>query len=51
MPQMMPLNWLTLMIFFISLFYLFNNLNYFNYIYKVKAIQTDKKNVKYNWKW
>nr|YP_010586267.1 ATP synthase F0 subunit 8 [Ceratopsyche fukienensis]UZZ44029.1 ATP synthase F0 subunit 8 [Ceratopsyche fukienensis] len=30
MPQMMPLNWLMLMMFFMALFFIFMNLFYFN---------------------
>nr|AYW52281.1 ATP synthase F0 subunit 8 [Galerucinae sp. 7 ACP-2013] len=51
MPQMMPLNWLTLMIFFILIFYLFNNINYFNFLMKSKSFNFKKKKLKYNWKW
>nr|YP_010692538.1 ATP synthase F0 subunit 8 [Argopistes capensis]WBV77020.1 ATP synthase F0 subunit 8 [Argopistes capensis] len=51
MPQMMPLNWLTLMIFFIIIFYLFNNLIYFNTIYMKKNTKTTKKMLTLNWKW
>nr|ALO76959.1 ATP synthase F0 subunit 8 [Scraptia sp. SCR03] len=51
MPQMSPLNWLTLMIFFIMIFILFNNLNYFNFLYKNKSSSLSKKFSSYNWKW
>nr|AYQ19053.1 ATP synthase F0 subunit 8 [Galerucinae sp. 1 ACP-2013] len=51
MPQMMPLNWLSLMIFFISMFYLFNNMNYYSFLYKTKKDKTNKLSLKYNWKW
>nr|AXS66454.1 ATP synthase F0 subunit 8 [Cerambycidae sp. 5 KM-2017] len=51
MPQMAPLNWLILFIFFLSIFLLFNIINYFNinmtpekkYILKSKTLT--------NWKW
>nr|QAY81980.1 ATP synthase F0 subunit 8 [Aristobrotica sp. REN-2018] len=51
MPQMMPLNWISLMFFFIFLFYLFNNLNYFNFKYTPKYLKLKKTTLKYIWKW
>nr|UXP34513.1 ATP synthase F0 subunit 8 [Monolepta hieroglyphica] len=51
MPQMMPLNWLNLMIFFIMIFFMFNNLNYFNFLNKSKSFHSKKISTKYNWKW
>nr|ALO76473.1 ATP synthase F0 subunit 8 [Chapuisia ellenbergeri] len=51
MPQMMPLYWLSLMFFFIMIFFLFNNLNYFNFIYKIKSTKTKLNLLKYTWKW
>nr|APX39245.1 ATP synthase F0 subunit 8 [Aphthona sp. nwb_00407] len=51
MPQMMPLNWLTLMFFFILIFYLFNNLNYFIFTYKFKKDNFSKNKFFFNWKW
>nr|AMW67842.1 ATP synthase F0 subunit 8 [Dilar sp. YW-2016] len=33
MPQMSPLNWWTLMIYFILLFMMFHSMNYFMYLY------------------
>nr|AXS66573.1 ATP synthase F0 subunit 8 [Tenebrionoidea sp. 17 KM-2017] len=51
MPQMSPLNWLSLMILFILIFIMFNAINYFSFMYhpKTKVIQTTKKMT--NWKW
>nr|YP_010620957.1 ATP synthase F0 subunit 8 [Hebardina concinna]WAX39301.1 ATP synthase F0 subunit 8 [Hebardina concinna] len=52
MPQMMPLSWLMLFIFFSSLFLMFNFMNYFSYI-PIK-LSTEKKNITMkmmNWKW
>nr|AVN67778.1 ATP synthase F0 subunit 8 [Periplaneta brunnea] len=52
MPQMMPLSWLMLFIFFSMMFMLFNFMNYFSYI-PMKML-TEKKmiNIKImNWKW
>nr|YP_009564644.1 ATP synthase F0 subunit 8 [Hoplasoma unicolor]QAY81941.1 ATP synthase F0 subunit 8 [Hoplasoma unicolor] len=51
MPQMMPLNWIELMIFFIILLFFFNNLNYFNILYKMKLNFSKKNYLTYNWKW
>nr|QAY81993.1 ATP synthase F0 subunit 8 [Apophylia sp. REN-2018] len=51
MPQMMPLYWLSLMFFFIMIFYLFNNLNYYNFFYNIKSSNYKKMNLKFNWKW
>nr|AXS66483.1 ATP synthase F0 subunit 8 [Tenebrionoidea sp. 7 KM-2017] len=50
MPQMMPLNWLTLMFMFIMIFYLFNCINYFSFIYSQKNF-FNKKKISWNWKW
>nr|YP_009185908.1 ATP synthase F0 subunit 8 [Oxypoda acuminata]ALO70815.1 ATP synthase F0 subunit 8 [Oxypoda acuminata] len=52
MPQMAPMNWLTLFIFMITIFLLFNSLNYFSFMYSNKT--TANKNPKIfniNWKW
>nr|AXS65179.1 ATP synthase F0 subunit 8 [Coleoptera sp. 13 KM-2017] len=52
MPQMAPLNWLTLMIFFISILLMFNTLNYFSFNYLPKKNKTSEKKLKtINWKW
>nr|AXS66489.1 ATP synthase F0 subunit 8 [Cucujoidea sp. 28 KM-2017] len=51
MPQMAPLNWLTLMIYFSLLFMIFNSMNYFNFHYLPKKMKTEKKTIKINWKW
>nr|YP_010554649.1 ATP synthase F0 subunit 8 [Hydropsyche formosana]UYO79282.1 ATP synthase F0 subunit 8 [Hydropsyche formosana] len=54
MPQMMPLNWMILMMFFMGLFFIIMNLFYFN---KTMSINSSKKssmnfNLKNNnWKW
>nr|ALO76887.1 ATP synthase F0 subunit 8 [Propalticus sp. PRO01] len=52
MPQMAPLSWVTLLIYFILVFLLFNILNYFSFIYqpKIKLNFKTKLN-QYNWKW
>nr|QXX99631.1 ATP synthase F0 subunit 8 [Graphium xenocles] len=53
MPQMMPINWIILFIFFIMTFILFNMLNYYIFLYKNKynynSLKNQKKNL--NWKW
>nr|ANJ70299.1 ATP synthase F0 subunit 8 [Acilius sulcatus] len=52
MPQMAPMNWLFLYIFFSMIFILFNFLNYYLFlIYKQEL--TSKKFFKsmLNWKW
>nr|YP_003934417.1 ATP synthase F0 subunit 8 [Hipparchia autonoe]ACV92149.1 ATP synthase F0 subunit 8 [Hipparchia autonoe]QIP53763.1 ATP synthase F0 subunit 8 [Hipparchia autonoe]UXD78905.1 ATP synthase F0 subunit 8 [Hipparchia autonoe] len=54
MPQMMPINWLLSLLFFICIFILFNIINYyiFNYNYNSKNMSktlTFKNNLP--WKW
>nr|QBZ37565.1 ATP synthase F0 subunit 8 [Sinodendron rugosum] len=51
MPQMAPMNWLTLFFLFIITFILFNSLNYFSFTYKPKFMALKKKVSKFNWKW
>nr|YP_010010508.1 ATP synthase F0 subunit 8 [Callosobruchus maculatus]YP_010876294.1 ATP synthase F0 subunit 8 [Bruchus pisorum]QOH99476.1 ATP synthase F0 subunit 8 [Callosobruchus maculatus]WHE17345.1 ATP synthase F0 subunit 8 [Bruchus pisorum] len=51
MPQMAPLNWLTLMIFFIMIFFMFNIMNFFSFSYPIKKSKLQKKTIKFNWKW
>nr|AML25909.1 ATP synthase F0 subunit 8 [Staphylinidae sp. BMNH 1274216] len=52
MPQMAPLNWLTLFIYFTMIFLLFNSLNYFSFMYANNLkIKITKKINKLNWKW
>nr|AXS66385.1 ATP synthase F0 subunit 8 [Curculionoidea sp. 11 KM-2017] len=51
MPQMAPLNWLSLFFFFLLIFILFNIMTYFLSVFKKKM---SKKNIffsKINWKW
>nr|WRO44731.1 ATP synthase F0 subunit 8 [Falsopodabrus tridentatus] len=53
MPQMAPLSWLNLFIFFIMVFLIFNSLNYF---YFNKSFLIQKQNIKtlknkITWKW
>nr|APX40398.1 ATP synthase F0 subunit 8 [Batophila aerata] len=50
MPQMMPLNWISLMFYFISIFFMFNNMIY--YLYMSKNTETcNSFKLKLNWKW
>nr|ARH53886.1 ATP synthase F0 subunit 8 [Hygrotus nigrolineatus] len=54
MPQMMPLNWIFLYIFFSMMFILFNFMNYYCYLIKNKINQHNSIKlikIKYNWKW
>nr|YP_009417312.1 ATP synthase F0 subunit 8 [Acanthoscelides obtectus]ARR75258.1 ATP synthase F0 subunit 8 [Acanthoscelides obtectus]ATL15478.1 ATP synthase F0 subunit 8 [Acanthoscelides obtectus] len=51
MPQMAPLNWLTLMIFFIYIFLAINMMIFFSFNYSVKKNQLMKKYAKFFWKW
>nr|QBZ37552.1 ATP synthase F0 subunit 8 [Ceruchus minor] len=51
MPQMAPMNWLTLFMMIVSTFLIFNSLNYFSFIYKPKQLVSLKKHQKTSWKW
>nr|ALO76396.1 ATP synthase F0 subunit 8 [Oxypoda opaca] len=52
MPQMAPMNWLTLFIFMISIFLVFNSLNYFSFMYiNNKNINKISSTLNINWKW
>nr|APX40047.1 ATP synthase F0 subunit 8 [Psylliodes cupreatus] len=51
MPQMMPLNWISLMLFFTLIFYCFNTLNFFLFLYNKKKNNLNFKSFKLNWKW
>nr|YP_009489585.1 ATP synthase F0 subunit 8 [Losaria neptunus]SPP23488.1 ATP synthase F0 subunit 8 [Losaria neptunus] len=55
MPQMMPINWILSFFFFISIFILFNILNYFIYDLSnnSKSMNNNKNNLKNKliWKW
>nr|APT41589.1 ATP synthase F0 subunit 8 [Psathyromyia aragaoi] len=53
MPQMAPLMWFTLFIFFLMMFCFFNIMNYFSYITFNKK-EINKKSLQKltsNWKW
>nr|YP_010283898.1 ATP synthase F0 subunit 8 [Thosea sinensis]UEE83689.1 ATP synthase F0 subunit 8 [Thosea sinensis]UEK75804.1 ATP synthase F0 subunit 8 [Quasithosea sythoffi]ULA45466.1 ATP synthase F0 subunit 8 [Thosea sinensis]WCH63199.1 ATP synthase F0 subunit 8 [Thosea sinensis] len=54
MPQMMPINWMISLLFFILIFILFNIFNY--YIINLKKNKLNNINKKFffknlNWKW
>nr|AVN68005.1 ATP synthase F0 subunit 8 [Melanozosteria nitida] len=52
MPQMMPLSWLILFMFFSTMFMLFNFINYFSFM--PMKLLTEKKSINIkmlNWKW
>nr|AIS38206.1 ATP synthase F0 subunit 8 [Teslasena femoralis] len=50
MPQMAPLSWLNLFMFFVMVFIMMNALNYFSFSYHpMKKILLKKKTI--NWKW
>nr|AYR05102.1 ATP synthase F0 subunit 8 [Scymninae sp. 2 ACP-2013] len=51
MPQMMPLNWMMLMIYFIMIFLLFNILIYFNNLSKPMNFKKMDYNKMISWKW
>nr|APX39917.1 ATP synthase F0 subunit 8 [Hydrothassa fairmairei] len=51
MPQMMPLNWLILMFYFLIIFMMFNIMNYFMFYYNIKSLKNKSKTIIYNWKW
>nr|YP_010309785.1 ATP synthase F0 subunit 8 [Megetra punctata]UMR54902.1 ATP synthase F0 subunit 8 [Megetra punctata] len=51
MPQMAPLNWLSLLIFFIVIFMLLNSLNFYSFLYTNKNTLVQSKNkLNLNWK-
>nr|AML25786.1 ATP synthase F0 subunit 8 [Histeridae sp. BMNH 1274329] len=51
MPQMAPMNWAMLMIYFIMIFISYNLLNYFIFEYSVKTFMFKKSKSSVNWKW
>nr|YP_009441815.1 ATP synthase F0 subunit 8 [Simianus niponicus]AOY39451.1 ATP synthase F0 subunit 8 [Simianus niponicus] len=50
MPQMAPMNWLTLFLFFISIYIIFNSFNYFSLKYNTQ-LYSKKMKLLFNWKW
>nr|YP_010287536.1 ATP synthase F0 subunit 8 [Endotricha olivacealis]UKT61867.1 ATP synthase F0 subunit 8 [Endotricha olivacealis] len=52
MPQMMPINWLISMFFFMCIFIIFNMMNYYIFNMKMKNQNKNKFFIKnLNWKW
>nr|YP_010272305.1 ATP synthase F0 subunit 8 [Spastonyx nemognathoides]UKE80215.1 ATP synthase F0 subunit 8 [Spastonyx nemognathoides] len=52
MPQMAPLNWLTLLFYFILLFMFTNSMNFYSFLYKKNhSPGTSITSVKTTWKW
>nr|YP_009422160.1 ATP synthase F0 subunit 8 [Aquatica lateralis]BBA21823.1 ATP synthase F0 subunit 8 [Aquatica lateralis]BDE56936.1 ATPase subunit 8 [Aquatica lateralis] len=51
MPQMAPLSWLNLFIYFAMVFILFNTMNYFSLLYKNNNTKQTKKMKLISWKW
>nr|YP_011015317.1 ATP synthase F0 subunit 8 [Silesis erberi]UPP55782.1 ATP synthase F0 subunit 8 [Silesis erberi] len=51
MPQMAPLSWLNLFMFFIIIFLILNSLNYFSFIYSNSQAKSSPKMSPINWKW
>nr|AYR05142.1 ATP synthase F0 subunit 8 [Coleoptera sp. ACP-2013] len=51
MPQMAPLNWLSLFFYFLLAFLIFNTLNYFTFIKSCQTLSSTSQKKKINWKW
>nr|AXS65427.1 ATP synthase F0 subunit 8 [Bostrichoidea sp. 3 KM-2017] len=51
MPQMAPMNWLTLFIMFSLFFLILNSMNYFNQLAKNSRKNIEKEKTSINWKW
>nr|YP_009536172.1 ATP synthase F0 subunit 8 [Nemorilla maculosa]AYM35203.1 ATP synthase F0 subunit 8 [Nemorilla maculosa] len=54
MPQMAPINWLSLFIMFFIIFLMFNMMNYYSFIPmmpKSNLINNNKLMNSLNWKW
>nr|APX39522.1 ATP synthase F0 subunit 8 [Oulema melanopus] len=51
MPQMAPLNWISLMIYFLLMFYMLNMMNYFINLYQPPKFKTTKETFTLFWKW
>nr|QAU54272.1 ATP synthase F0 subunit 8 [Desmopachria sp. ITV9392]QPA36187.1 ATP synthase F0 subunit 8 [Desmopachria sp. RRMO-2020]QPA36200.1 ATP synthase F0 subunit 8 [Desmopachria sp. RRMO-2020]QPA36213.1 ATP synthase F0 subunit 8 [Desmopachria sp. RRMO-2020]QPA36226.1 ATP synthase F0 subunit 8 [Desmopachria sp. RRMO-2020] len=52
MPQMMPMNWTILYLFFLILFFLINFINYYSFLIYKNSNLLNKINLKsLNWKW
>nr|AXS65663.1 ATP synthase F0 subunit 8 [Cucujoidea sp. 41 KM-2017] len=51
MPQMAPMNWVILFVYFIMVFMMVNVMVYFSFLYQPKQAQQNKSPLKINWKW
>nr|YP_009441659.1 ATP synthase F0 subunit 8 [Byturus ochraceus]AOY39178.1 ATP synthase F0 subunit 8 [Byturus ochraceus] len=51
MPQMAPMNWISLFISFLIIYMFINTLNYFSFKYSFKPSKTLKSLISINWKW
>nr|YP_010326924.1 ATP synthase F0 subunit 8 [Ambulyx liturata]UNP54174.1 ATP synthase F0 subunit 8 [Ambulyx liturata] len=53
MPQMMPINWMISLFFFICIYILFNIMNYYLYYnnFNNNNKNNNKKKNNFNWKW
>nr|AOY39152.1 ATP synthase F0 subunit 8 [Meropathus sp. BMNH 675618] len=52
MPQMAPMNWILLFMYFTMIFLLFNSMNYFSFKYTNNLnLIPMKKLMNFNWKW
>nr|WGO58097.1 ATP synthase F0 subunit 8 [Rhabdoblatta saussurei] len=51
MPQMMPLSWLTLYLFFIIMLMIFSFINYYSFIQMPSLFKKNISSKTLNWKW
>nr|APX39633.1 ATP synthase F0 subunit 8 [Altica brevicollis] len=51
MPQMMPLNWMLLFMFFNLTYFLVNNFIYFSFLINSSKNKLKIKKLNFNWKW
>nr|AXS65211.1 ATP synthase F0 subunit 8 [Chrysomeloidea sp. 4 KM-2017] len=51
MPQMAPINWLILFIFFSMIILIFSTINYFFFSKVPPSIMKSSKKMKFNWMW
>nr|AEP27571.1 ATP synthase F0 subunit 8 [Melanobaris laticollis] len=51
MPQMSPMNWLTLYIFFVTIYIFIIMINYYMFLYNTNKKNLSKKISYMNWKW
>nr|AYN50364.1 ATP synthase F0 subunit 8 [Litostylus pudens] len=51
MPQMAPINWLSLYFIFIVIFLIFIIINYYSFSYSSKITIPSSKKILLNWKW